>query len=368
MATNSITNIKSVILCKDTQISMFKEHQPYIYRCLELAKKGIFEALPNPSVGAVIVYNGLIIGEGFTSKYGGPHAEVNAINSVKNLELLSKSILYVSLEPCSHFGKTPPCADLIIKMNIPKVVIGITDPFSKVCGQGIAKLKHAGIEVIVGVLEDECKELNKRFLTLHQKQRPYIILKWAQTLDGFIAPINSENHKVFWISNSYSQQLVHKWRSEEVAFLVGTKTVESDNPSLTTRSWFGKNPLRIFIDRTGNLAQSYSLKNQEAKTLCFTENPNAINNEHLIHIQIDFSENIIPQICETLFQMQIASIVIEGGLKTLQSFIDLDYWDEARIFTSQNTLIKGIKSPILNKYNKVFVQKLDSDILTIKYH
>lgn len=367
MATSSITNIKSVILCKDTQISMFKEHYPYIYRCLELAKNGIFEALPNPSVGAVIVCNDLIIGEGATSKYGGPHAEVNAINSVKSKNLLSKSTLYVSLEPCSHFGKTPPCADLIIKMNIPKVVIGITDPFSKVCGQGITKLKQAGIEVIVGVLEKECKELNKRFLTLHQKQRPYIILKWAQTYDGFIAPLNVENHKVFWISNSYSQQLVHKWRSEEVAFLVGRKTAESDNPSLTTRSWFGKNPLRIFIDRTANLNQSYTLKSKDAKTLCFTENPKTKNDKHITYIQIDFSENIIPQICKTLFEMQIASVVIEGGLKTLQSFIDSDYWDEARIFTSQNIIKQGIRSPLINKYSKVISRKIDSDLLTIKY-
>ena len=367
MATSSITNIKSVILCKDTQISMFKEHYPYIYRCLELAKNGVFEALPNPSVGAVIVYNNLIIGEGSTSKYGGPHAEVNAINSVKNKNLLSKSTLYVSLEPCSHFGKTPPCADLIIKMNIPKVVIGITDPFSKVCGQGIAKLKQAGIEVIVGVLEEECQESIKRFLTLHQKQRPYIILKWAQTQDGFIAPLSSENHKIFWISNSYSQQLVHKWRSEEVSFLVGKGTVESDNPSLTTRSWFGKNPLRIFIDRTAGLDQHYALKNGDAKTLCFTENPNTTNNEHLTYIQIDFSKNIIPQICKTLFEMQIASVVIEGGLKTLQSFIDSGYWDEARIFTSQNSINQGIKSPLLNIYSKVISRKIDSDLLTIKY-
>lgn len=354
-------------MCKDTQISMFKEHQHYIYRCLELAKSGIFQALPNPSVGAVIVYNGLIIGEGSTSKYGGAHAEVNAVNSVKNRELLSKSTLYVSLEPCSHFGKTPPCADLIIKMNIPKVIIGMTDPFSKVCGQGIAKLKQAGIEVIVGVLEEECKQLNKRFLTLHQKKRPYIILKWAQTFDGYIAPLETEKHKIFWISNSYSQQLVHKWRSEEAAFLVGTKTVESDNPSLTTRSWHGKHPLRIFVDRTARLTDSYTLKKQGPETWCFTENPKTIDSEHLTYIQIDFSKDIIPQIGKVLFENQIASVVIEGGLKTLQTFIDSEYWDEARVLTSQNAIYQGIKAPQLNKYNKVITHQIDNDILEIKY-
>lgn len=354
-------------MCKDTQISMFKEHHPYIYRCLELAKKGLFEALPNPSVGAVIVYNNHIIGEGATSKYGGAHAEVNAINSVKNKDLLRDSILYVSLEPCSHFGKTPPCADLIIKMKIPKVVIGITDPFSKVCGQGITKLKQAGIEVIVGVLEDECKDLNKRFLTLHQRQRPYIILKWAQTSNNFIAPLKTNENQIFWISNSYSQQLVHKWRSEEVSFLVGTQTVINDNPSLTTRSWFGKNPIRLYIDRTAKIRNDYALTNQQTETWCFTEKANVPHKPNLSYIQIDFSKNIIEQICKVLYEKQIASVVVEGGLQTLQSFIDLEYWDEARIFTNQNTLKEGVKAPILNNYTKVESYKVDSDTLTIKY-
>lgn len=354
-------------MCKDTQISMFKEHHPYIYRCLELAKKGLFEALPNPSVGAVIVYKNRIIGEGATSKYGGAHAEVNAINSIKDKNLLRESTLYVSLEPCSHFGKTPPCADLIIKMNIPKVIIGITDPFSKVCGQGISKLKQAGIEVIVGVLKDQCKELNKRFLTLNQHHRPYIILKWAQTSDNFIAPLKTNENQIFWISNNYSQQLVHKWRSEEVSFLVGTQTVINDNPSLTTRSWFGKNPIRLYIDRTAKIGDDYALTDQQTETWCFTEKANLHNKPNLIYFQIDFSKNIIKQICNVLYHKQIASVVVEGGLQTLQSFIDLGYWDEARVFNNQNTLNKGVKAPYINNHSKIETYKIDSDILTIKY-
>ena len=220
-------------------------------RCLQLAKNGLGSTYPNPMVGSVIVYEDRIIGEGWHQQAGQPHAEVNAVNSVNDQSLLDKATIYVSLEPCSHFGKTPPCSDLIIAKGIKKVVIGTVDPFAEVAGRGIKKLIDAGCEVLVGVLEQECQQLNKRFFTFHQKKRPYIILKWAESLDGFIAPEakSRSSREPVWITNSYSKQLVHKWRAEEQSILVGTKTVEADNPSLTTRDWSGKSPTRIVLDR-----------------------------------------------------------------------------------------------------------------------
>ena len=224
-------------------------HEKYIKRCIELAKNGLGATYPNPLVGSVIVYKNKIIGEGWHQKAGAPHAEVNAINSVKDESLLNKSTIYVSLEPCSHFGKTPPCSDLIIAKGIKKVIIGTVDPFAEVAGRGIKKLMEAGCEVQVGILEKECQDLNKRFFTFHQKKRPYIILKWAQTTDGFIAPKVQEKREPVWITNQYSKQLVHKWRSEEQAILVGTNTAIADNPKLNTRLWNGKNPVRVVIDK-----------------------------------------------------------------------------------------------------------------------
>ena len=234
-----------------------KSHEVYISRCIEIAKNGLGNTRPNPMVGAVIVSNNKIIGEGYTSAYGGSHAEVNAINSVGNKSLLKEATLYVTLEPCSHFGKTPPCSDLIIKHKIPNVVIGCIDDNIKVAGQGIKKLKNAGCKVIVGVLEHECKTHHKRFFTFHNKKRPYIILKWAETPDGFIAPKTKQEQKPVWITNSYSRQLVHKWRSEEQAILVGTNTVLEDNPSLTTRTWTGENPIRVVIDENEKGVDKY---------------------------------------------------------------------------------------------------------------
>lgn len=353
-------------MCKDTQISMSKEDQHYIYRCLELAKKGLFQALPNPSVGAVIVHQGKIIGQGATAQYGGPHAEVQAIASVKDKSLLKQATLYVSLEPCSHHGKTPPCADLIIQTGIPKVVIGAMDPFSEVCGKGIEKLTNAGIEVTVGVLQELCLELNKRFTTLYIKKRPYIILKWAQSADAFIAPEKSQEKQVFWISNAYSQQLVHKWRSEEKAFLVGKTTAISDNPSLTTRGWFGANPLRIYIDPYDELTDDYHLKDLSSPTLCFTSKSNTVDQENLKYISIDLSKPLSLQIAQQLYRLKVASVVIEGGQKTLQDFIDQDLWDEARIFSGNSLLHRGVKAPYIKKYSKEKTFKIDSDLLTIK--
>jgi diaminohydroxyphosphoribosylaminopyrimidine deaminase/5-amino-6-(5-phosphoribosylamino)uracil reductase len=329
-----------------------KSHEVYISRCIEIAKNGLGNTRPNPMVGAVIVYNNKIIGEGYTSAYGGSHAEVNAINSVGNKSLLKEATLYVTLEPCSHFGKTPPCSDLIIKHKIPNVVIGCIDDNIKVAGQGIKKLKNAGCKVIVGVLKHECKTHHKRFFTFHNKKRPYIILKWAETPDGFIAPKTKQEQKPVWITNSYSRQLVHKWRSEEQAILVGTNTVLEDNPSLTTRTWTGENPIRVVIDENEKLPKTLNVFNNETETILVS---NKI---------IDFSKNVVQQICDLLLKKNINSIIIEGGAKTLQTFIDTNFWDEARVFIGPSKFINGIKAPKL-RGKLISEEKIDTDNLKI---
>ena len=284
-------------------------------------------------VGCVIVIEDIVIAEGYTSPYGGAHAEVNAIQNVKDPQLLEKATLYVTLEPCAHFGKTPPCSDLIIAHKIPRVVIGCLDEHEKVCGKGISKLKSAGCEVILGVLESECKTHHKRFFTFHKKKRPYIILKWAESKDGFIAPLKKLENKPVWISNVYSRQLVHQWRSEEQAILVGANTVAQDNPSLTTRDIKGKNPIRIVIDIQNSLPKSRQVFNSEAKTITLTNN------------EIDSTAPLAIQVCNALYLNDISSVIIEGGKKTLQAFIDEKLWDEARIFSSNKDLKTGIKKP-----------------------
>lgn len=313
----------------------------FMKRCIELASKAIGYTSPNPMVGSVIVYDGDIIGEGYHEKYGEAHAEVNAINSVKDKSLLPKSTLYVNLEPCAHFGKTPPCSNLIIEHKIPKVVIGCVDTFSEVAGKGIQKMKDAGIEVVVGVLESESRELNKRFFTFHEKKRPYIILKWAESQDGFIASKNQT--KPFWMTSSESKKIVHKWRAEEDAILVGRITAEKDNPSLTVREVEGKNPTRIVIDTDLKLDTSLNLFNSEAETLIFNSVKSEENGKNKF-VKIDFN-NLIKNILEELHKQNIQSVIIEGGSTTLQSFIDADMWDEARIFTANTTLIDGVKAP-----------------------
>lgn len=331
-----------------------KIHEKYINRCIEIAKNGLGYTRPNPMVGCVIVYENTIIGEGFTSPYGGHHAEVNAISSVKDKPLLKKSTLYVTLEPCSHFGKTPPCSNHIIEHQIPKVVIGTLDTNSKVSGKGVEALIAAGCEVIVGILENECKIHHKRFFTFHNKQRPYIILKWAETLDGFIAALNNHEQKPFWISNSFSRQLVHKWRSEEHAILVGANTVLADNPSLTVRDWTGQNPIRIVLDWDGNLPKDRAIFNNASETVIITKN------------DMVYSKDIASQVCSFLYEKEIQSVIIEGGSKTLQSFIDEKLWDEARVFTGKMTLNQGVKAPklkgklisermIMDDYLKIYV-------------
>ncbi|MEN9981992.1 MAG: hypothetical protein RL542_1779 [Bacteroidota bacterium] len=324
-------------------------HEHYIARCIELAKNGFGTTYPNPMVGSVIVYNGQIIGEGWHKKAGEPHAEVNAIRSVKDRSLLDKATIYVSLEPCSHFGKTPPCCDLIIENKIPNVVIGTVDSNIKVAGKGIKRLREAGANVIVGVLEDECYELNQRFFTFHEKKRPYIILKWAQTQDGFIAPLEKKEQKPVWITNSYSRQLVHKWRTEEQAILVGTQTVIDDNPQLNARDWDGNNPIRIIIDQNNRIPRTSYVFDNQAKNILFSKNKTLISSENCIFEVIDFQQNIAQQIIDKLYEHQIQSVIIEGGAQTLQTFIDANLWDEARIFTGNIEFGNGIKAPILNQ-------------------
>ena len=318
-------------------------------RCIDLAKNGLGSTYPNPLVGSVVVYNNKIIGEGWHQKAGEAHAEVKAINSVKDKSLLSKSTIYVNLEPCSHWGKTPPCADLIVKMKIKNVVIGTVDFNGKVHGKGILHLQKNGCNVKVGVLEKECRELNKRFFTFHQKNRPYIILKWAETKDGFIfQERNNKNKEPIWISNVYSLKLVHKWRTEEQAILVGTNTAINDNPKLNARNYFGKSPIRVIIDRGLKIPKDFNLYDGELETIIFTEKDKSSEIKKLIFQKINFSKNVVKQICDVLYEKDIQSIIIEGGTKTLQSFIDENIWDEARVFVGDSIFETGLKSPDLD--------------------
>lgn len=330
-------------------------------RCLELAERGIGTARPNPSVGAVIVHNNKIIGEGFTSEYGGSHAEVNAVKSVKDTSLLKGATMYVTLEPCSHFGKTPPCANMIVDNGIPNVVIGTVDTNSLVAGKGINILESNGCNVTIGVLEEECKQQHKRFFTVQNKKRPYVILKWAQTQDNFIAPKEKLENRPVWISNEFSKQLVHKWRSEEHAILVGTNTVTDDNPLLNVRSWYGNNPVRIVIDKKLKLQHHLNIFNKEVKTIVIT-GENKSNEDNLLYEKIDFTKDVASQICEVLQKNKIQSVIIEGGTQTLQTFINANLWDEARVFIGKNSFLEGIKAPILNLV-PTFEQKIQSDIL-----
>ncbi|MCM4157899.1 bifunctional diaminohydroxyphosphoribosylaminopyrimidine deaminase/5-amino-6-(5-phosphoribosylamino)uracil reductase RibD [Gramella sp. AN32] len=323
-----------------------KIHEKYIKRCIQLAEGGLGTTYPNPLVGSVIVHNNKIIGEGWHRKAGETHAEVNAINSVKDFQLLPESTIYVSLEPCSHFGKTPPCSDLIVERGIKRVVIGTMDPFAKVAGKGIKKLMEAGCEVMVGVLEEECKALNKRFFTFHKKQRPYIILKWAETANGFIAPQYQDQRRPVWITNPYSKQLVHKWRTEEQAILVGTNTAIQDNPKLNSRNYSGNDPIRIVLDQYLKIPADSALYDQSQKTIIVCgKNLNQENTENLEFLEMDFSENIAQTICNQIYQKEIQSVIIEGGRNTLQQFIDAGLWDEARIFIGNSVFKKGIKAP-----------------------
>lgn len=339
----------------------------YMKRCLELAEMGNGQVSPNPLVGCVIVSGGEIIGEGYHQKYGQAHAEVNAIRSVtdrygeQSAELLKNAVAYVSLEPCAHFGKTPPCADLLIRHQLKKVVIGNRDPFPDVDGKGIERLKNAGIEVVSGVLEAECFEVNRRFFTRIAQQRPYIILKWARTANGYFAPKNSVQQ---WISGPLSKKLVHKWRTEEDAILVGKQTAIADNPALSAREWPGKNPIRIAIDRKLEIPADSQLYNTDAKTIIFNEQKTSVEgNIHFIEME-DMQYYLPQKIAYQLYLMDIQSIIIEGGANILNQFISSGLWDEARVFNSSSSWDTGIHSPVING-NIISVTQVDKDQLTI---
>jgi diaminohydroxyphosphoribosylaminopyrimidine deaminase/5-amino-6-(5-phosphoribosylamino)uracil reductase len=317
---------------------------------MELAELGMGNVSPNPMVGAVVVLNDKVIGEGYHQKYGEAHAEVNAVNQVINrfenyAELLKQATIYVSLEPCAHYGKTPPCADLIIKHQIQKVVVGCRDPFDQVNGKGIDKLEAAGVEVLLGVLEAECKWLNRRFFTRIQKHRPYIILKWAQTADGFFAPANGSQ---FWITGTESHKLVHQWRGEEDAILVGTKTVVADNPQLNVRYGNGKSPKRVVIDRKLNLDKNLNIFDQSVDTLIFNEIETKLDGRNKYIALEDFGRYVPQYILYQLYMQDIQSVIIEGGAHTLNTFIEAGLWDEARIFTGAVNLESGLKAPQIN--------------------
>ncbi len=324
------------------------EHEFFMKRCLELATNGLGYVAPNPMVGAVVVHDDRIIGEGFHQMYGMPHAEVNAILSVKDQSLLKKSILYVNLEPCSHMGKTPPCSDLIIKSGIPRVVIGTSDPNSLVSGKGIKKLKTSGVDVVNQILPEKCRELNKRFFTYHEKKRPYIILKWAQTSDGYMDVLRKPEEPVGvnWISNPLSRKLVHKWRAEEQAIMAGTGTILFDDPELTLRLWEGSSPLRIVIDRNLRIPPSAKVFNNLVSTLVFNEKQNKVirNTEY---IKVEAGTNILKQIFDDLYHREILSVIVEGGKKILEYCIENEFWDEARVFIGEKTFGSGLNAPLI---------------------
>jgi diaminohydroxyphosphoribosylaminopyrimidine deaminase/5-amino-6-(5-phosphoribosylamino)uracil reductase len=336
-----------------------QEHNLYMQRCLTLALKGLTKVAPNPMVGCVIVHNDKIIGEGYHEFYGGPHAEVNAINSVEDKSLLKEATVYVSLEPCNHHGKTPPCSDLLVHHKVKTVVIGCVDPYEKVAGKGIEKLKSAGIEVITGILELECKKLNKRFFTFHEKKRPYIFLKWAKTQDGFISRNKEDINNNNWISSAESKQLVHQWRSEEAAILIGANTAQIDNPQLTTRLVQGKNPLRLIIDPQLKLPAHLHIFDNSVPTIVFNFNESKKeNNTEWVKFES------LQDICNYLYQQNISSLIVEGGRKTLQEFIDQNLWDEAQIFTSATKFNFGVPAPTIpnGSVNQSYV---GSDLLSV---
>jgi diaminohydroxyphosphoribosylaminopyrimidine deaminase / 5-amino-6-(5-phosphoribosylamino)uracil reductase len=340
-------------------------HEKYMKRCLELAQLGAGNVSPNPMVGCVIVHNERITGEGFHEKYGQAHAEVNALNNVGNQDLLKESTLYVTLEPCAHFGLTPPCADLIIAKKIPRVVIGTIDSFAKVAGRGIERMIKAGIDVQVGILEKECRELNKRFFTFHEKKRPYIFLKWAETADGFIDFERTKNEfgEPTWITGVKALVRVHQMRAVEDAILVGTNTALKDNPSLTVRHCPGKNPVRLVIDNHLRLPDTLHLFDGTVKTIVF----NSVKSEEkgkIEFIKTEFNRKLIPQILKTLYQKNIQSLIVEGGKQLLDSFIEAHLWDEAFRFVGNKFFYRGINAPEISG-TITNTEKLDSDQLII---
>lgn len=327
------------------------EDEKYIRRCIQLAENGLCNAAPNPMVGAVIVCDGKIIGEGYHVRCGEAHAEVNAIRSVKDASLLKRSTIYVSLEPCSHYGKTPPCADLIIEKEIPRIVVGCQDPFARVAGRGIRKLQEAGREVVVGVLEEECRRLIRRFITFHTRQRPYITLKWAESADGYIDLLRTDGTPVR-LSSPLTALLVHKRRAEHAAILVGTRTALLDNPTLDVRHWYGRPPLRVVLDRECSLPAGCHLLDGRQPTLVVT-GQEAVPTQQggaeapfpVEYLPLDYSRDLLPQLLDALFQRQVQSLLVEGGSCLLQSFIDAGLWDEIFVEEAPAVLHSGVKAP-----------------------
>lgn len=339
----------------DNQIETMENQnvdEMYMRRCLQLAACGRGHVSPNPMVGAVVVCDGRIIGEGYHRQFGGPHAEVNAIASVRNLELLSRSTLYVSLEPCSHYGKTPPCSLLIIEKKIPRVVIGCLDPFPKVSGRGIALLRDAGIEVVTGVLDEECRALNVAFMTAHEQQRPYVVLKWAQSSDGFIDSCRTPDEPPCRFSDEQTSLLVHRLRAGSDAILVGSRTLHCDNPSLTLRLWPGRrSPLRVVLGAHIDFPPSSPLLTDGLPTEIFTSNPILLpTSAGAVRCTVlDFSRPVISQLLKSLYDEGVTSLLVEGGAVTLQSFIDAGYWDEAYVETAPLVLHEGVRAPALSQ-------------------
>lgn len=337
----------------------------YMSRCLQLASMAEGHTYPNPLVGSVIVHNGCIIGEGYHRKAGEPHAEVNAIQSVKDHSLLKDATIYVSLEPCAHFGRTPPCSLLIIEKKIPRVVVGCVDTFSEVAGRGIAMLQQSGVSVTVNVLEQECREINRRFFTFFEKKRPYIILKWAQTLDGLI-DIDREQQSwgtPTWITNQQALREVHRMRAREQSILVGYQTALKDNPSLTVRHWVGHQPLRIVLDRDGSLPANLQLFDQQHPTLVVTEKKEPSRN-NLNYLTLEYNQHLIPTLLRQLYAMGIQSLIVEGGAKTLNQFVEAQLWDEAHVYVGEKWFGKGVQAPQLNA-NRVSTTHFDESKLFV---
>ena len=328
-------------------------------QCLDLALKGLGAVSPNPMVGAVLVYEDRVIGTGYHKRYGEAHAEVNCINSVQEADkpFIAASTLYVSLEPCSHFGKTPPCADLIIANKIKKVIVACLDPNPLVAGRGVEKLEAAGIEVVTHVLEQESRKINKRFIVFHEQKRPYIILKWAVSVEGNFCPSDKSS---FWLSNDESKKMVHQWRSEEDAILVGSGTALADNPSLTVREWQGRNPVRVMLDRDLKTPIHFNIYNEEANTIVFNLHKNE-ERGHVQWIQLP-SKNFIEAAMKKMYDLHIQSVIIEGGLDILNQCMSLRYWDEIRVIQSNTSLIDGLKAPKIQE-KSLHQQQLKQDLI-----
>lgn len=319
------------------------QHDKYMHRCFELAVRGLGRVAPNPMVGCVIVGDNGVLGEGYHEFFGGPHAEISALNSVENKADLKEATLYVNLEPCAHHGKTPPCTDAIIASGIKNIVIGCSDPNPEVKGKGIEKLTQAGCNVISGVLEKDCQEVNKRFFVFHERKRPFIILKWAQTSDGFIDRKRTKEESPAKITQDEAEIMVHMWRGQEQAIMVGTHTVIMDNPKLNVRKAHGTSPVRVILDRTLRIPTNSNIFDKSAPTLIFTEQQKSNNGVEYVHIPFD--AKLLQNMLNELYKRGIQSVIVEGGEKLLKSFIEKDLWDEAKVFYSNKTLGEGVMAP-----------------------